>query len=67
MKLRLCVVVSVLLITHFSSAQYFIPVVVKDAFSKDILGILNDVPSNFKSIKGRSFKSEGGAKLGRMV
>ena len=57
---RLCVVV-LILFAQFANAQYIIPAVLKDNFSRDILAILNDVPKNFESIKGKQVKADQGS------
>lgn len=44
--------------TH-TRAQYFVPDIVNDAFSKKILQVINDVPYHFENIKGASFQQAG--------
>lgn len=42
-----------------SRAQYFVPDILNDAFSRKILQVINDVPYNFENIKGSAFQQSG--------
>lgn len=43
-------------------AQYYVPDVKNDAFSRKILEVINDVPANFETVKGKALKTQGAFK-----